>query len=75
MTVEKLIEALRTLPATAIVAEIDIVEYHPTNNVVFFGVDYDEEDDYDFPDDVDETNYNPYMGCDEYEYEPFDEGW
>lgn len=23
----------------------------------------------DFPDDIDESNYNPYMGCDEYDYE------
>ena len=23
----------------------------------------------DIPDDVDETNYNPYMGCDDYDYE------
>lgn len=28
---------------------------------------YDEED-FDFEDDVDETNYDPYMGCDCYDY-------
>lgn len=27
-------------------------------------------DEDDIPDDVDETNYNPYMGCDEYECYP-----
>lgn len=35
----------------------------------------DEEEDYDFPDDVDETNYDPYMGCDFYETCDCDEGW
>ena len=29
----------------------------------------------DIPDDVDETNYNPYMGCDDYDYDPTDLGW
>ena len=29
----------------------------------------------DFPDDVDETNYDPYLGCDFYETCDFDEGW
>ena len=29
----------------------------------------DEEDALDIPDDVDEFNYNPYMGCDDYDYE------
>ena len=27
----------------------------------------EDEADSDIPDDVDETNYNPYMGCDDYE--------
>lgn len=36
---------------------------------------YDEDDSNDIPDDVDESNYNPYTGCDEYEVEPFDEEW
>ena len=35
----------------------------------------EDEDEPDFPDDVDESNYNPYMGCDDYECTPFDEGW
>ena len=29
----------------------------------------------DIPDDVDETNYDPYMGCDFYETCDCDEGW
>lgn len=29
----------------------------------------------DFPDDVDETNYDPYMGCDFFEDCGIDEGW
>ena len=29
--------------------------------------DYDPED-FDFEDDVDETNYDPYMGCDNFDY-------
>lgn len=37
---------------------------------------YDGEDeDYYIPDDVDESNYNPYMGCDDYDYDPADIGW
>ena len=39
------------------------------------GIDDIEEEDYDFPDDVDETNYDPYMGCDFYETCNCDEGW
>lgn len=39
------------------------------------GIDDIEEEDYDFPDDVDETNYDPYMGCDFYETCDCDEGW
>ena len=39
------------------------------------GIDDIEEEDYDFPDDVDETNYDPYMGCDFFETCDCDEGW
>lgn len=39
------------------------------------GIDDIEEEDYDFPDDVDETNYDPYMGCDCFETCDCDEGW
>ena len=40
------------------------------------GFDEDDipEEDY-FPDDVDESNYDPYTGCDMYEVEPMDFGW
>jgi len=34
-----------------------------------------EEEEPDFPDDVDETNYDPYMGCDFFETCDCDEGW
>ena len=34
-----------------------------------------EDDEDDFYDDVDESNYNPYTGTDEYESEPFDLEW
>lgn len=33
------------------------------------------DDEPDFPDDVDETNYDPYMGCDFFETCDYDEGW
>ena len=35
-------------------------------------IDYEDADDDDIPDDVDESNYNPYMGQDEFE---IDEMW
>ena len=38
-------------------------------------VEDEDESKPDFPDDVDESNYNPFMGCDDYECTPFDEGW
>ena len=34
--------------------------------------DIDEEDYPSWDDDVDESNYDPYAGCDMYEVEPFD---
>ena len=35
---------------------------------------YKMDEDYpDFPDDVDETNYDPYAGCDVYNCEPIDD--
>ena len=39
-----------------------------------FDEDDIEEEDY-FPDDVDESAYDPYMGCDFYESCDFDGGW
>ena len=38
-------------------------------------VEDENEDEPDFPDDVDESNYNPYMGCDFFECDSIDEGW
>ena len=38
-------------------------------------VEDDEDECPDFPDDVDESNYDPYMGCDFFESCDFDEGW
>lgn len=35
----------------------------------------EDEEEPDIPDDVDETNYDPYMGCDFFESCGFDEGW
>lgn len=37
--------------------------------------DVEEEKEPDFPDDVDETNYDPYMGCDFFDTCNCDEGW
>jgi hypothetical protein len=37
-------------------------------------VEYEDEN-FDIPDDVNESNYNPYMGCDDYDYDPADIGW
>lgn len=38
-----------------------------------YGVEDEDEDEADIPDDVDESNYNPYTGCDEYETDYFEE--
>lgn len=38
-------------------------------------LDMFEDEEPDFPDDVDETNYDPYMGCDFFETCDCDEGW
>lgn len=83
MTVKELVAILNTLPSDATVVYAadrfiaDEVIYDDYDNTVTFG-GLDEFDshtpDY-FPDDVDESNYNPYMGCDDYECTPFDEGW
>jgi len=35
----------------------------------------DGDENYEIPDDVDESNYNPYMGCDDYDYDPAYIGW
>lgn len=80
MTVKELIRELQDVPGDAIVlgdmylnryCVINTVEYNDaTNTISFYGDDIFEEPD--IPDDVDETNYDPYCGCDMYEV---DEMW
>lgn len=75
MTVKELIAILNTLPSNATVIyaagrfiahKVIYDEYD--NTVTFAGAD----EFGDIPDDVDETNYDPYCGCDMYE---IDEEW
>ena len=81
MTVKELIRELQNVPEDAIVAYhpetadkpyiVNTVNYNDaTNTITFYGDDIFEEPD--IPDDVDETNYDPYCGCDMYEV---DEVW
>lgn len=79
MTVKELITILNTLPSDATVVYAadrfvadEVIYDDYDNTVTFAGMD---EFGNDIPDDVDESNYNPYMGCDDYECTPFDEGW
>ena len=82
MTVKELIKELQKMPEDAIVLGdpylnhyciIDSIDYdEETNTISFYGEDIFEEPD--IPDDVDESNYDPYMGCDYYECDPI-EGW
>lgn len=75
MTVKELIKELQKMPEDAVVLGdpylnqdciIDTVEYDDaTNTISFYGEDIFEEPD--IPDDVDETNYDPYAGCEVYE--------
>lgn len=44
-------------------------------NIVDIIEEEDEDEEPDIPDDVDETNYDPYMGCDSYDDCDIDEGW
>ena len=80
MTVKELIAILNTLPSDATVIYAasrfvadEIIYDDYDNTVTFAGTD--EFDAIYPPDDVDESNYNPYTGCDEYECTPLDEGW
>lgn len=74
MTIKELIATLNTLPSDATVvygAErfvADEVLYDDYNNTVTFATDEFE----DIPDYDDETNYDPYCGCDIFE---IDEVW
>lgn len=84
MTVKELIAALSTLPSDATVTYtnsrfiVDGVDYDNYDNTITFigdrefGIDYED----DIPDDVDETNYDPYCGCDMFEIcGSIDEEW
>lgn len=76
MTVKELIRELQKMPEDAIVLGdpflsqyciIDNIDYdEETNTILFYGTDIFEFEDKepDIPDDVDETNYDPYCGCD-----------
>lgn len=75
MTVKELIAILNTLPSDATVVYAadrfianEVIYDDYDNTVSFAGTDEFE----DIPDDVDETNYDPYCGCDMYE---IDEEW
>lgn len=60
----------------------DDVSVHTARELAFFieslknGLSpWNEDEEPDFSDDVNESNYNPYMGCDDFECGSFDEGW
>lgn len=79
MTVKELIAILNRIPSDATVVYgydrliVDEVLYEPDEHFVTFA-GTDESDD--IPDDVDETFYDPYCGCDMYEVcGSIDEGW
>lgn len=84
MTVKELIAILNTLPSDATVVYAadrfvaDEVIYDDYDNTVTFAgtKEFDEDSDSydDISDDVDESNYDPYMGCNYYECDPI-EGW
>ena len=72
MTIKELVAILNTLPSDATVVYAadrfiadEVIYDDYDNTVTFAGTDEFE----DIPDDVDETNYNPYMGCDDFEIE------
>ena len=72
MTVKELVAILNTLPSDATVVYAadrfvadEVIYDDYDNTVTFAGTD----EFGDIPDDIDETNYNPYMGCDDYDYE------
>lgn len=77
MTVKELIAILNTLPSDATIVYAadrfvadEVVYDDYDNTVTFAGTDEFN----DIPDDVDESNYDPYMGCNYYECDPI-EGW
>jgi hypothetical protein len=71
MTVKELITILNTLPSDATVVYAadrfvadEVIYDDYDNTVTFAGTDEFGDD---IPDDVDESNYDPYAGCDVYE--------
>lgn len=85
MTIKELIREFQNVPEDAIVVYhpetadkpyiVNGVNYNDaTNTISFYGGDIFEfqDEESDIPDDVDETNYDPYCGCDMYE---IDEVW
>ena len=88
MTVKELIRELQNVSEDAIVLAdhhlhglqeiVEGIEYNDPQNVIYFWGNeiYDPEDyEEDIPDDIDESNYNPYMGCNDYDYDPAYIGW
>ena len=89
MTVKELIRELQNVPGDAIVLGdsylhqynciVDGVDYNDeTNTISFYGEDIFEFEDEepDISDEVDETNYDPYCGCDMFEIcGSIDEEW
>ena len=89
MTVKELIRELQNVPEDAIILAdhhlhglyevVKGIEYNDSQNIVYFWGNeiYDPEDyEDDIPDDVDETNYDPYCGCDMFEIcGSIDEEW
>lgn len=63
-----------------LVVRANFVQFCEDNGIDEIADEEEEEEDRepDFSDDVDETNYNPYMGCDDYEcytYEDLGSDW
>ena len=81
MTIKELVAILNTLPSDAIVVYAadrfvadEVIYDDYDNTVTFAGTDEFGVDD--IPDDVDETNYDPYCGCDMFEIcGSIDEEW
>ena len=79
MTVKELVAILNTLPSDATVVYAadrfvadEVIYDDYDNTVTFAGTD----EFGDIPDDVDETNYDPYCGCDVFEIcGSIDEEW
>ena len=67
MTVSELIVILNSMPSDAKVdycySSSDPIFYDDATNTVYLSDQWDDEID----DDVDESNYDPYSGCDMYE--------